>query len=362
MTLRRTVLFSLCLVIVLLAGIATAQDDPVEFSGALALQQMVDFVGVGARPTATLGNIEAGNLILDRLDALGWMTAEDWHVVGFGDRSKLTDAAKTTLEYWQPMNVSDLLSDRLATQEADQPDARDIRFDPLIIPVRNLVASDGSGATILIGAHYNSRIFADQDPDPAKQHDPMPGADDGGSGVAVLLELARVISQNYTANKEIRLVFFDAEDNGHIDPWTTLLPASDGFIVGSALYASGLDLQHENIEYMLLVDMVGDTNQQLPIEGYSNQFAPQIAAAIWSTAAALGYGDQFITQPRSPITDDHLPFVQRGIPSVDIIDLDYPYWHTTEDTPDKVSADSLERVGRTLIAYLESSGAITRKQ
>ena len=257
------------------------------------------------------------------------------------------------------MNVGDLVGEHLDGLSASLQHPRSISFDPLLIPVRNLVASYGSGNTIIIGAHYDSRLFSTDDTDPEKHFDPMPGADDGGSGVAVLLEMARVLSEHYTANREIRLVFFDAEDNGHIDPWTTLLPQTNGYLIGSALYASGLDLQAEKIDYMLLVDMVGDMDQNLPIEGYSNQSAPAIANAIWSTAANFGYSEHFPTDVRSAITDDHVPFVQRGIPSVDIIDLDYPYRHTTEDTLDKVSAESLERVGRTLIAYLEQSGAIT---
>ncbi|MCC6803936.1 MAG: M28 family peptidase [Anaerolineae bacterium] len=356
MKLRR---IAIILFVTLLGATVFAQDEPAQFDGQLALEQVAAFVNVGERETATMGSITAGNLILDRLEALGWTISEDWHVIGFGDRSQMSADALQTLEYWQPFGVSDLLTAEISELSAGLPNERPIAFDPLIIPVRNLVGSYGSGSTIIIGAHYDSRIFADHDTDAEKHLDPMPGANDGGSGVGVLLELARVISQNYTANNEIRLVFFDAEDNGHIEPWASLLPATSGFIIGSALYASGLNLEQENIEFMLLVDMVGDTDQQMPIESYSNQSAPEIAAGIWATAADLGYAEQFITTPRSPITDDHLPFIQRGIPSVDIIDLDYPYWHTTEDTIDKVSPESLERVGRTLIAYLEQTGAIT---
>lgn len=358
MNLRR---ITLIILIALFGSAVRAQDDPSQFQGELALQQLSDFISVGGRETATLSSIEAGNLILDRLEALDWRTDEDWHVVGFGDRSSLGDDARQTLEHWQPLNVADLLSTELGDLSADLPNERAIRFDPLIIAVRNLVASYGDGATIIIGAHYDSRIFAEQDADEAKHFDPMPGANDGGSGVGVLIELARVISEHYDANREIRLVFFDAEDNGRIEPWASLLPATSGYIIGSALYASGLDMDQQSIEYMILVDMVGDMDQQLPIEGYSSQAAPQIAADIWATAADLGYGEQFITTPRSAITDDHLPFIQRGIPAVDIIDLDYPYWHTTEDTLDKVSPESLERVGRTVLAYLEQTGAITPK-
>jgi Zn-dependent M28 family amino/carboxypeptidase len=214
---------------------------------------------------------------------------------------------------------------------------------------------------IIIGAHYDTRIYADNDPDPAHRHDPVMGADDAGSGVGVLLELARVISQNYIPHAQIRLVFFDAEDNGRIAPWPGLFGGgTDGWIIGSTYYASSIPAQ-ETVQYMVLVDMVGDMDQKLPIEAYSSQSAPEIANGIWSVAANLGYGEQFITQPGSTITDDHLPFIQRGIPSVDIIDLDYPYWHTTGDTLDKISPDSLERVGRVLQAYLEQTGAIERK-
>jgi hypothetical protein len=349
------------LLITLLASTVNAQGDPTEFSGELALQHVANHVGVGPRPTATLANIEAGNIILDRLEELGWTTSEDWHVIGFGDRSSLSESAQQTIDRWQPMNVSALLSDQIERSSTDSQNLRPIQFDPLIIPVRNLVASYGSGATVIIGAHYDSRIFSDKDVEPDKRLEPMPGANDGGSGVGVLLELARVLSENYTPNCEIRLVFFDAEDNGRIAPWDTLLPQTNGYIIGSTLYASGIDLASENIQYLLLVDLVGDMDQRLPIEGFSNQAAPELASAIWATAADLGYGEQFITEPRGGITDDHLPFIQRGIPAVDIIDLDYPYWDTSEDTLDKISPESLERVGRTLIAYLEQSRAITRK-
>ncbi len=345
----------LVLLIAAVASVASAQDTPDQFSGDLALQYVGDQMAVGPHPAASQGLIEAGDVILNQLDGYGWTTSEDWHVVNLGNRSAFGADAQKTLDLWQPLEVGTLLTDQLSGA-TDRP----INFDPVIVPVRNLVASTGSGNTIIIGAHYDSRLFADHDSDPAKQFDPVPAANDGGSGVAVLLEMARVISEYYTPNQEIRLVFFDAEDNGHIEPWASLLPQTNGFLIGSALYANTLGAD-ANVDYMVLVDMVGDMDQKLPIEGYSNQVAPDLTNAIWATAANLGYGEQFSTTPRSAITDDHVPFIQLGIPAVDIIDLDYPYWHTAADTLDKVSADSLERVGRTLIAYLEQTGAITRK-
>ncbi len=101
----------------------------------------------------------------------------------------------------------------------------------------------------------------------------------------------------------------------------------------------------------MVVDMIGDADQQIYYEGYTN---PALAAEIWTVAEELGYHDYFIPQLKHTIIDDHLPFVERGIPAVDIIDFDYPYWHTVADTSDKVSPDSLERVGRTLQVWLET--------
>jgi Zn-dependent M28 family amino/carboxypeptidase len=141
---------------------------------------------------------------------------------------------------------------------------------------------------------------------------------------------------------EIWLAFFDAEDNGQLDGWE--------WIIGSQYMADNLTIQPQA---MILVDMIGDADQQLYLEGNSD---PVLAARLWTTAAGLGYGQNFIPVIRYTMIDDHIPFKNRGIPAVDIIDFDYPHWHTTADTADKVSAASLERVGRTLEAYLEAEG------
>ncbi|MEE8584610.1 MAG: M28 family peptidase, partial [Acidobacteriota bacterium] len=223
------------------------------------------------------------------------------------------------------------------------------------VTVRNLVASMGEGQVILLGAHYDTRLRADQDADPQRRSDPVLGANDGGSGTGVLLELARIIAQHHPPRPgiEIRLLFFDAEDNGNIPPWNTVPSAGGrGWIIGSSLYAQGLDLDEENIRFMILVDMVGDSNQRFPQEGYSRESAPLLTQALWDLAGELGFREHFPLQLRGRIIDDHLPFVLRGIPSADIIDLDYPEWHTSQDALDKVSAESLQRVGRLLEEYL----------
>ena len=203
-------------------------------------------------------------------------------------------------------------------------------------PIKNIVAkrSDES-PQIVIGAHYDSRIFADNDSDRANQKQPVPAANDGASGVAVLLELARTLPKD---SVPVWLVFFDAEDNGRIEGWDWLL--------GSREFVKNNPVRPRAV---VVIDMIGDAELDIYKEKNSN---PAITDQIWKTARDLGYGDKFIDTYKYSMLDDHTPFLEAGIPAVDIIDFDYPYWHTTQDTPDKVSADSLKAVGDTLIAWI----------
>jgi hypothetical protein len=204
-------------------------------------------------------------------------------------------------------------------------------------PIRNVVARRGDApAQVILGAHYDSRLVADQDTDPQMRQQAVTGANDGASGVAVLLELARVLPEE--AAQTTWLVFFDAEDQGNISGWD--------WILGSRLFAESLEQLPEAV---VIVDMVGDANLQLPREGNSDE---AVASEIWAAAAELGYVDIFRDEIKYHMLDDHIPFIERGIPAVDIIDFDYPYWHTAEDTLDKVSAESLQVVGDTLLSWL----------
>lgn len=203
-------------------------------------------------------------------------------------------------------------------------------------PIQNVIAYRTSDPPqYILGAHYDSRIWANRDPNPAKQHDPVPGADDGASGVAVLLGLAHTLPKDAPP---VWLVFFDAEDNGEIPGWDWLL--------GSKAFVANMTVKPQA---MILVDMVGGANLSLPMEGNST---PSLSASIWQTAADLGYKNTFVPQVKYDIEDDHVPFLQAGIPAVDIIDIDYPYWHTTSDTPDHVSAESMQIVGNVLWTWL----------
>ena len=207
-------------------------------------------------------------------------------------------------------------------------------------PVQNLVATRGKGDPwILVGAHYDSRAIADHDPDPAKQTTPVPGANDGASGVAVLLELGRSLPQQL--NHKVSLVFFDAEDNGNIPGWD--------WILGSQAFVQQLDSKPNAA---IVVDMIGDADLNIYIERNSDA---KLSSEIWAEAATLGYSKYFIPLPKYAMIDDHSPFLAAGIPAVDIIDFDYPYFHTTSDTIDKVSAQSLQVVGDTLLKWISQA-------
>ena len=200
----------------------------------------------------------------------------------------------------------------------------------------NIIAKRGSGTPwIILGAHYDTRLAADRDPNPDRRSDPVPGANDGASGVAVLLELSRSLPEDL--NKQIWLVFFDAEDNGRLAGWD--------WILGSRHFVSMLEGQPQAV---IIVDMIGDEDLQIYLEKNSDA---GLASEIWDQAGGLGY-DQFIPEYRYQILDDHTPFLEAGIPAVDIIDFDYPYWHTTGDTFERVSAESLDAVGETILSWI----------
>ena len=202
-------------------------------------------------------------------------------------------------------------------------------------PLRNIIGRrTDAPPEIILGAHYDSRMISDRAED-AERDLPVPGANDGASGVAVLLELARTLPED---TAPLWFVFFDAEDNGGLD--------GRDWIMGSRAFVAHLS---EYPTAVVIVDMVGDRDLNIYREYNSS---PVLTAEIWSQANALGYGAYFIPQDRHSLLDDHTPFLEVGIPAVVIIDFDYPYWHTPEDTAAKVSPLSLEIVGNTLWAWI----------
>jgi len=187
---------------------------------------------------------------------------------------------------------------------------------------------------ILLVAHYDSRMAADNDPNPGNHALPVPGANDGASGAAVLLELARVLP----AEAPVALLLVDAEDQGNLPGWD--------WILGSREFAAQMAYRPRAV---ILLDMIGDADLNIYQERNSDT---ALTASIWATAKRLGYESLFIPQPRYRVIDDHVPFLEKSLPAVDLIDLDYPYWHTLADTPDKVSAHSLQAEGDVLLQWI----------
>jgi len=203
--------------------------------------------------------------------------------------------------------------------------------------IRNIIAKRGEGSPwIILGAHYDSRLLADNDPDPENRETPVPGGNDGASGVAVLMEIGRVLPAEL--DKTIWIVFFDAEDNGRILDWD--------WILGSRYFVESLEGLPDAA---VIVDMVGDSELTIYQERNSDE---ELVNQIWRLATDLGYS-QFIPTYKHRILDDHVPFLEAGIPAVDIIDIEYPYYHTTQDTADKNSVSSLQAVGDTVLAWLK---------
>jgi glutaminyl-peptide cyclotransferase len=212
--------------------------------------------------------------------------------------------------------------------------------------VNNIIARWGTGRPwIILGAHYDSRIMADKDPHREHRILAVPGANDGASGVAVLVELSRILPQ-LLSNTDLRLntpsqvglVFFDAEDNGNLPGWD--------WILGSRAFVDNLN---EFPDAVVIIDMVGDADLNICKEQNSNK---DITSEIWKIAAEKGYSKIFSSRCSYTILDDHVPFVDAGIPAIVIIDFNYPYHHTIEDTPDKVSAESMKIVGDILLTWV----------
>jgi len=213
---------------------------------------------------------------------------------------------------------------------------QDFEFDE--IPLQNITAKKGEGENIIIlGTHYDTRAVSDQEDDPEKRNKPVPGANDGGSGTAILLELSRILS--VPQNTQIWLVFFDGEDQGHLNGWN--------WSIGADYYVHQLQITPHKV---VIIDMVGDEDLNIYQEKNSDQ---SLVDEIWAAAAELEYQSYFIPQYKYSMIDDHLPFVNAGYPATLVIDFDYPYWHTNDDTLEHVSSQSLQIVGDVIMKWIE---------
>lgn len=205
-----------------------------------------------------------------------------------------------------------------------------------VLEMKNLICRfpGSSGRAVAITGHYDTKLFRDFR---------FVGADDGGSSTGFLLEMARVLS-GQPRKDDVYLVWFDGEEA--IGPWS----ATDG-IYGSRHLAARWEADGTlgRLKALINVDMIGDRDLGIMREAYS---APWLQQLIWKTARELGHGKHFL-RDGGPVEDDHVPFVRRGVAAVDLIDFDKPYWHTPEDTMDRLSARSFEVVGQVLMKVLE---------
>ncbi len=215
------------------------------------------------------------------------------------------------------------------------------------LKLTNIVAVQNPEARtwIMLCSHWDNRPFSDQ----AKGKDALrycPGANDGASSCAALMEIARQLATKKPSVGVI-YVFFDGEDYGHTE---------EGMYLGSTWFSRHTDRhfvwkgEKKQVRYAILLDMVGDKDLQIYRESLSNVYAPRVVSAVWDNARSLGYGEYFADRVKYAVHDDHLPLNEIArVPSVDVIDFDYPYWHTPEDTADKCSPESLKRVGDVIL-------------
>jgi len=211
--------------------------------------------------------------------------------------------------------------------------------------LRNFFARFRPQATdrILFLAHWDTRPFADKSQNLGQQRMPVPGANDGASGVAVLLGVADALKAK-PATVGVDLLFVDGEDYGSFEDSTETL-------IGARYFAKHQPPGYTTL-YAVLLDMVGDKDLQFYQEGYSMASAPEVVQRVWQTADRLGYSKVFIARAGQTLIDDHVPLQQAGIRAIDVIDFDFPYHHTTEDTIDKVSAESLQIVGDVAVSLV----------
>ena len=237
---------------------------------------------------------------------------------------------------------------QLADRVLEQPVSATVG-DSVVVNGTNIVASFNLSPDvrkrIMLAAHWDTRPRADRDPDSSRHHEPVPGANDGASGVAVLLEMARLLHAT-PPDVGVDLVLFDLEDLGDYATDDTTASRTP-FALGSAAFVQNNPTYRPT--YGILLDMVGDEDLRIAKEGYSQAYARPIVEKVWAAAERVG-ADAFVDAPGGAVEDDHLPFLRQGIPVIDLIQTPFAAtWHTTSDTPEHVSAASLGQVGNVLV-------------
>lgn len=295
-----------------------AQDAPVgvSFSGDSALASVVRQCGFGPRVPNTEAHARCGDYIAEKFRSYGLTVTEQKAVLPAWDGTKLEN--------------------------------------------RNIIAAykPGLKERVVLCAHWDSRPWADADPDSAKHRLPVMAANDGASGVAVLLEVARLLPRLDPA-VGVDLICFDCEDYG-LPYWAEASGDGEGWCMGSEYWSRNPHTPGYTARFGILLDMVGGRDARFHYEGFSLEYAQAVVGKVWSAAQTAGAGRYFPQSDGGYVTDDHVPMNRYArIPTIDIIPFAEqggysfcPVWHTTHDTPDAVSAETLRAVGQTLLQVL----------
>ena len=233
-------------------------------------------------------------------------------------------------------------------------------YNGTVLQTKNVIGSYNPTAKkrVLLFAHWDTRPYADKDADEANHNRPIDGADDGGSGVGVLLELARQFGKK-APEVGVDIIFFDAEDYG-IPDFYTGVQVKDTWCLGTQYWAENPHQSGYRASYGILLDMVGSKNAAFFKEQGSMRYAPNIVDKVWSKARSLGYGKYFINALGGEFIDDHL-YINEGcnIPCIDIINNDPDsetglgyYWHTMDDTMKNIDKETLKAVGQTVLEVI----------
>lgn len=292
-------------------------------------------VSCGGSDASSRPSAEAG---MDEFDGAAALASVE-RQVAFGPRIPGTRAHVAAGDWLEEQMRQ--YADTVYTQEWTH-----VTTDSQRLPMRNIIARFKPEASrrVLYLAHWDSRPVADKDADPALREQGVPGANDGGSGVAILHGVAAALD-SVPPDVGVDLVLLDGEDFGEFGPDTDVL-------IGSRWFAEHLPDSAYRPLFGVLFDMVGDADPRFEQESHSIRGAPEVVQRVWSTAQRLGYGAAFSNREYGPITDDHLPLLEKGLRVIDVIDLYYPWHHTTGDTPDKVSEGTLDMVGEVAIALI----------
>lgn len=228
-------------------------------------------------------------------------------------------------------------------------------YTGVTLPINNILGqfNPEDSTRILLVAHYDTRPWADNDSNPENANKPVPGANDGGSGVAVMLEIARQLSEN-NPGYGVDLLFVDAEDYGDSSRFGN---NEKTWCLGSQYWVANMPYTDANKpRFCVVIDMVGGINAKFYREYYSDKYAKDVVDKVWSTAQKSGYADRFINKGGGGVNDDHIYINHGGIPAIDIIESNNdithtfpPTWHTNNDNLSNIDKASLKAVGQTIL-------------